>query len=125
LAALDDTEDENLTSFVLRSVFSDHIGIPREGPPDLPAEAEQVFATKKPKEVKSKGDGSRKPKPDSGRAVDEERGEQEESRLEASPFWHGIRPEPDCDRTDREIVLGDTPSVSRRVRRRHRCHPLL
>jgi ParB family chromosome partitioning protein len=63
LAALDGTADEKLTSFALRLVLSDHIGIPHEIQPDLLAEAEQVFAPKKPKVVKAKGDGSSKPKP--------------------------------------------------------------
>ena len=63
LAALDGTADGKLTSFALRLVLSDHIGIPQESQPDLLAEAEQVFAPKKPKAVKAKGDKSSKPKP--------------------------------------------------------------
>jgi ParB family chromosome partitioning protein len=63
LAALDGTADEKLTGFALRLVLSDHIGIPQENQPDLLTEAEQVFAPKKPKAVKAKGDGSSKPKP--------------------------------------------------------------
>jgi ParB family chromosome partitioning protein len=63
LAALDGTADEKLTSFALRLVLSDHIGIPQESQPDLLTEAEQAFAPKKPKAVKDKGDGSSKPKP--------------------------------------------------------------
>jgi ParB family chromosome partitioning protein len=63
LAALDGTPDEKLTSLALRLVLSDHIGIPQESQPDLLTEAEQVFAPKKPKAVKAKGDGSSKPKP--------------------------------------------------------------
>jgi ParB family chromosome partitioning protein len=62
LAALDGTADEKLTSFALRLVLSDHIGILQESQPDLLAEAEQVFAPKKPKTVKARGDGSSKPK---------------------------------------------------------------
>jgi ParB family chromosome partitioning protein len=63
LSALDGTADEKLTSFALRLVISDHIGIPQENQPDLLAEAEQVFAPEKPKAVKAKGHGSSKPKP--------------------------------------------------------------
>jgi ParB family transcriptional regulator, chromosome partitioning protein len=63
LAALDGTADEKLTGLALRLVLSDHIGIPHESQPDLLAEAEQVFAPKKPNPVKSKGDGLSKPKP--------------------------------------------------------------
>jgi ParB family transcriptional regulator, chromosome partitioning protein len=63
LAALDGTADEKLTGLALRLVLSDHIGIPHESQPDLLSEAEQVFAPKKPKAVKTKGDGSSKPKP--------------------------------------------------------------
>jgi ParB family chromosome partitioning protein len=62
LAALDGTADEKLTSFALRLVLSDHIGIPQESQPDLLTEAEQVIAPKKPKAVKARGDGSSKPK---------------------------------------------------------------
>ncbi|GAA3767159.1 ParB/RepB/Spo0J family partition protein [Terriglobus aquaticus] len=63
LAALDGTADEKLTGLALRLVLSDHVGIPHESQPDLLAEVEQVFAPKKPKAVKAKGDGSSKPKP--------------------------------------------------------------
>jgi ParB family chromosome partitioning protein len=63
LAALDGTADEKLTGLALRLVLSDHIGIPHESQPDLLTEAEQVFAPKKPKAVKAKGDGTSKPKP--------------------------------------------------------------
>jgi ParB family chromosome partitioning protein len=63
LAALDGTADEKLTGLALRLVLSDHIGIPHENQPDLLTEAEQVFAPKKPKVVKSKSDASSKPKP--------------------------------------------------------------
>ncbi len=63
LAALDGTADEKLTGLALRLVLSDHIAIPRESQPDLLAEAEQVFAPKKPKVVKAKAEGSNKPKP--------------------------------------------------------------
>jgi len=63
LAALNGTADEKLTGLALRLVLSDHVGIPHESQPDLLAEAEQVFATKKPKVVKAKTDGSYKPKP--------------------------------------------------------------
>jgi len=59
---LDGTADEKLTGFALRLVLSDHIGIPQESQPDLLAEAEQVFAPKKPKAVKAKCDGPSKPK---------------------------------------------------------------
>ena len=62
LAALDGTADEKLTSLALRLVLSDHIGIPHESQPDLLTEAEQVFAPKKPKVVKARADGSKKPK---------------------------------------------------------------
>jgi ParB family chromosome partitioning protein len=63
LAALDGTADEKLTSLALRLVLSAHIGIPQESQPDLLTEAEQVFAPKKPKADKAKGDGPSKPKP--------------------------------------------------------------
>ena len=63
LAALDGTADEKLTSFPLRLVLSDHIGIPHENQPELLTEAEQVFAPKKPKIARAKGDASSKPKP--------------------------------------------------------------
>jgi ParB family chromosome partitioning protein len=63
LAALDGTADEKLTSLALRLVLSDHIGIPQESQPDLLTEAEQVFAPKKPKAGKTKGDGPSKLKP--------------------------------------------------------------
>ena len=62
LAALDGTADEKLTSLALRLVLFDHIGIPHESQPDLLTEAEQVFAPKKPKVVKARADGSKKPK---------------------------------------------------------------
>jgi ParB family chromosome partitioning protein len=62
LAALDTTADEKLTSFALRLVLSDHIGIPQESQPDLLTEAEQAFAPKRLKAVKAKGDGPSKPK---------------------------------------------------------------
>jgi ParB family chromosome partitioning protein len=68
LAALDGTADEKLTSFALRLVLSDHIGIPQESQPDLLTEAEQVFAPKKPKAVKAKGDRPSKPKPAAAKA---------------------------------------------------------
>ncbi len=68
LAALDGTADEKLTSFALRLVLSDHIGIPQESQPDLLTEAEQVFAPKKPKAVKAKAEGSNKPKPAAAKA---------------------------------------------------------
>jgi ParB family chromosome partitioning protein len=58
LAALEGTADEKLTGLALRLVLSDHVGIPHESQPDLLAEAEEVFAPKKPKAV-----GSGKPKP--------------------------------------------------------------
>ena len=58
LAALDNTADEKLTGFALRLVLSDHIGIPREGQPDLLSEAEQAFVPKKPKAVKAKQSSS-------------------------------------------------------------------
>lgn len=48
LAALDSTADEKPTGLALRLVISDHVGIPHENQPDLLAEAEQVFAPKKP-----------------------------------------------------------------------------
>ena len=63
LAALEGTADEKLTGLALRLVLSDHVGIPQESQPDLLAEAEQVFAPRKPKAVKAKGNGSSKPKP--------------------------------------------------------------
>jgi ParB family chromosome partitioning protein len=63
LAALDGAADEKLTGFALRLVLSDHIGIPQENQLDLLTEAEQVFAPKKPKADKAKGDGPSKPKP--------------------------------------------------------------
>ncbi len=44
-------------------ILSDHIGIPQENQLDLLTEAEQVFAPKKPKADKAKGDGPSKPKP--------------------------------------------------------------
>ena len=58
LASLDITADEKLTGFALRLVLSDHIGIPREGQPDLLSEAEQAFLPKKPKAIKTKPNGS-------------------------------------------------------------------
>ena len=67
LGALDGTADEKLTGLALRLVLSDHIGIPHESQPDLLTEAEQVFAPKKPKAAKAKGDGSSKPKPIAGK----------------------------------------------------------
>ena len=63
LAALDGTADEKLTGLALRLVLSDHIGIPHEGQPDLLAEVELVFAPRKSRAVKAKGNGSSKPKP--------------------------------------------------------------
>ena len=54
LAALDSSADEKLTSFALRIVLSDHIGIPHENEPDLLIEAERVFAPKKRKALKAK-----------------------------------------------------------------------
>ncbi len=63
LAALDGTADEKLTGLALRLVLSDHVGIPHENQADLLAEAAQVFALRKPKAVKAKGDGLSKPKP--------------------------------------------------------------
>ena len=63
LSALDGTADEKLTSLALRLVLSDHIGIPHESQPDLLAEAEQVFAAKKPKAVKAKAESPNKQKP--------------------------------------------------------------
>ena len=59
LAALAGTADEKLTSFVL----SDHVDIPEETQPDWLAEAEQVFAPKKPKAVKADAASSVKKKP--------------------------------------------------------------
>ena len=69
LAALDGTADEKLTGLALRLVLSDHTGIPHESQPDLLTEAEQVFAPKKPKVVKTKTDGSNKPKPTAAKAT--------------------------------------------------------
>ena len=69
LAALDGTADEKLTSFALRLVLSDHIGIPHESQPDLLTEAEQVFAPKKPKVVSAKAEASNKPKATSAKAT--------------------------------------------------------
>jgi ParB family chromosome partitioning protein len=63
LAVLDVTADETLTGLALRLVLTDHIGIPHESQPDLLTEAEQIFATKKAKSLKAKGDGSSRPKP--------------------------------------------------------------
>ncbi|MEZ2346475.1 ParB/RepB/Spo0J family partition protein [Terriglobus sp. RCC_193] len=63
LAALESTADEKLTGLALRLVLSDHVGIPHESQPDLLAEAEQVFAPKKPKAIKAKAHSSGKPKP--------------------------------------------------------------
>ncbi len=63
LAALNGAADEKLTGLALRLVLSDHVGIPHESQPDLLTEAEQVFAPKKPKALKAKGDASGKPKP--------------------------------------------------------------
>ena len=63
LAALDGTADEKLTGFALRLVLSDHVGIPQESQPDLLAEAEQVFAPRKPKAVKARGNCSSTPRP--------------------------------------------------------------
>ena len=63
LAALSTTADEKLTSFALRIVLSDHVGIPRENTPDLLTEAEEVFAPKKPKVVKTRSTPATKPKP--------------------------------------------------------------
>ena len=63
LAALAGTADEKLTSFALRFVLSDHVDIPEETQPDWLAEAEQVFAPKKPKAVKADAGSSVKKKP--------------------------------------------------------------
>ena len=63
LAALDGTADDKLTGLALRLVLSDHVGVTHQSQPDLLSEAEQVFAPKKPKVVKAKADGSKKPKP--------------------------------------------------------------
>jgi ParB family chromosome partitioning protein len=63
LSALEGTAEEKLTSFALRLVLSDHVGIPRENEPDLLAEAEEAFAPKKPKAVKTKTEASGKVKP--------------------------------------------------------------
>lgn len=60
LAALSTTADEKLTSFALRLVLSDHIGIPHESQPDLLTEAEQVFAPKPPKAPKPKAADKKK-----------------------------------------------------------------
>lgn len=57
------TTDEKLTGFALRLVLSDQVGISHEGQPDLLAEAEQVFAPRKPKAVKAKAYGAGKSKP--------------------------------------------------------------
>ena len=61
LAALNDTADEKLTGLALRLVLSDHVGIPRDGEPDLLAEAETAFVPKKPKAVKGKTPVKAKP----------------------------------------------------------------
>ena len=62
LAALESTADEKLTGLALRLVLSDHIAIPHEPQPDLLAEAEQVFAPKKPKAMKANPDSPKKQK---------------------------------------------------------------
>jgi ParB family chromosome partitioning protein len=67
-AALDGTADEKLTSLALRLVLSDHVGIPRENQPDLLTEAEEAFAPKKPKAIKTKTEASGKVKPASVKA---------------------------------------------------------
>ncbi len=68
LAALEGTADEKLTGLALRLVLSDHVGITQESQPDLLAEAEQVFASRKPKAVQAKGNGSSRPKPTAAKA---------------------------------------------------------
>ena len=62
LAALDGTADEKLTGLALRIVLSDHIGIPHENQPDFLAEAEKVFAPKKPKSAKPKATATKQAK---------------------------------------------------------------
>jgi ParB family chromosome partitioning protein len=47
--AIGTTADEKLTSFALRIVLSNHVGIPNANEPDLLAEAEGVFAPAKEK----------------------------------------------------------------------------
>jgi ParB family chromosome partitioning protein len=54
LEALDTTAEENLPSFALRLVLTDHVGIPREHDPDLLVEAEAAFAPAEPKAAKLK-----------------------------------------------------------------------
>ena len=67
LAALDGTVDEKLTGLALRPVLSDHTGIPYEDQPDLLSEAEQSFASKKPKIVKPKARASKQAKAPAGK----------------------------------------------------------
>jgi ParB family chromosome partitioning protein len=67
LSALSGAADEKLTSFALRLVLADHIGIPQQNQPDLLAEAERVFASKRPKSVKPKD--TKKAKPSAVKAV--------------------------------------------------------
>jgi ParB family chromosome partitioning protein len=53
LSALDTTADEKLTSFALRLVLTDHLGLPRDADPDLLAEAEALFAPPQAKPKKA------------------------------------------------------------------------
>ena len=62
LAALSTKADEKLTGFALRIVLADHVSIPLENGPDLLTEAEEVFAPKKSKVVKTRSTPAKKPK---------------------------------------------------------------
>lgn len=54
IAALSTTADEKLTSFALRLVLSDRVGIPAPDEPDLLTEAERVFAPAEEKPARKK-----------------------------------------------------------------------
>lgn len=63
LAALDNTAEDKLTSFALRLVLTDHVGIPHQNEPDPLSEAEAVFAPSQPKSSKPKNASKSKETP--------------------------------------------------------------
>ena len=81
LAALDGTADEKLTSFALRLVLSDHIGIPQESQPDLLTEARAGVRAKEAQGCQSEGRGFQQAEASSGQGFGKERDDQEESGL--------------------------------------------
>ncbi len=57
LSALDSIADDKLNGFALRLALTDHVAIPRDGDPDLLAEAEAAFAPPRQKASKPKPAG--------------------------------------------------------------------